>query len=486
MFCAEFQERQFVVSFSKHLSAVGNLLFCFVLAGLLASAGIAKAQYIDCNANPYALAEAGISANGSYPIQGTCKGPITINVPSVSIYQYDNGGFQFGYVGEQPTATIQGYIQVYAPSFTLASVKVDGTGLTDTAMPYGILMNGAANVLLENVYVENFGVGSGIQVTGGSTVTMEGVQISGSSGCGLQINGPSMVFAEYQGIEITGNSQGGVCLNDGAVLTGAIGVSDNGDGAAVTVIASTLDIGGTVSVPAIDPTTNNPLIVPSIVATEGKLLLGEGSITGNGYASAISATAGTSIQMTYTTVMDADGTDPTILVADGSSLVSYGANTISNTATNGIAIEATNGSIFHQRTGLPPGVDLRITPTTQADTITGMGSIQMESNFELGTGKSTPSTWNGSIAVSQNSSFRMRGGMTINGSVTLAQGSNGFFNLSNNPGVANNVITGGVLCPFTTRQSSAVSVSGNAAVTMAGGSTSAVTFGSAPNNCSGF
>ena len=78
------------------------------------------------------------------------------------------------------------------------------------------------------------------------------------------------------------------------------------------------------------------------------------------------------------------------------------------------------------------------------DTITGNGSVQIESNMELGTGGTTPSSWTGIITVAQNSSLRMDGGITVTGAVKLTQASNGFFNISNG---GQNIVTGGVSCP---------------------------------------
>jgi hypothetical protein len=73
-----------------------------------------------------------------------------------------------------------------------------------------------------------------------------------------------------------------------------------------------------------------------------------------------------------------------------------------------------------------------------ADTISGAGSVQVQSSMDLGQGLispgSTPSlvwTLSGSqtINVQQNSSFRLSGGTSISGgNVKIAQGSNGFFN----------------------------------------------------------
>ncbi len=56
--------------------------------------------------------------------------------------------------------------------------------------------------------------------------------------------------------------------------------------------------------------------------------------------------------------------------------------------------------------------------------------------------------------MTQNSAFRMDGGMAISGAVTLQQGSNGFFN---NGAGGLNVVSGGVTCPWTTNAAAHVS-----------------------------
>ena len=101
--------------------------------------------------------------------------------------------------------------------------------------------------------------------------------------------------------------------------------------------------------------------------------------------------------------------------------------------------------------------------------------------LQLGTGAATPSSWTGSIAVTQNSAFRMDGGMSISGAVTLQQGSNGFFD-TDAGGL--NVVTGGVECPCTANAASHISApqkvlrspSGPQAVTIGAVSPDCLTF----------
>jgi hypothetical protein len=379
---------------------------------------------------------------------------------------------------------IQGTVTINGSFVTLSSLTIDGTGATSDAM----IIDDARAVTLNNVIVQNFTPALGIVLSDGAPLTIDGGEITGMANCALLVNGtfgPSSAILTGN-VQITGNSlsfdgndQGGVCVNKGGVVTvQSATLENNGGGPAITVTAGTLSMSsGTVSSPALDPTTSNPFTFPAVVAQEGKLLFFGGTVTGGGNASAIYAAPGSSIQMQGTTVTDNDANDATILVADGSSLASLGGNTISNTASGGTAISVTNGSSFHQR--LEAVLGTNIGNTAQADTITGAGIAEIESNIELGTGASAASTWNGSIDAAQNSSIRMDGGITVNGSVTLAQASNGFFNLGN---TGSNVVTGGVLCPFSTNQ--AAHVTGSATtVQLTQGGAIAVTFGTAANNC---
>jgi hypothetical protein len=201
------------------------------------------------------------------------------------------------------------------------------------------------------------------------------------------------------------------------------------------------------------------------------------TVTGPNNASALAATGGSTVILQGMSFTTNDAADATLLANNGSVVESDGGNTIGNAAANGLALQLIHGSTFGEATGA-------LNPATQAaDTISGNASIETASTMGLGTGSSAPSTWNGTITLLDNSAFRMEGGMTVNGAVSLQEGSSGKFKLT---ATGQNVITGGVLCPFTTTQASHVSVDMSAALLTLGGSTSAVTFGSAANDCLGY
>jgi hypothetical protein len=462
----------------RHVLAMWGRRFCLALAAILAGAGMARAQtVVDCTSNSGALSNTIFSSGQSYEVQGTCIGHVQVlrGAVLVAIGPAPGGG------------EIQGTLFVAGAQFSLSNITVDGTG-ADTSENSGTgILNLADGTSFNNVVVQNFVSGRGVDVDGGN-FQMDGGEIIGITDCAIFINSATVVDLSGN-VEITGNSlsvdgnaQGGLCVeNGGTVKISGANIHGNGGGPAIAAIGgSVIAISGTFSSPANDPTTAKPFTTPAIVVQQGKLTFYGGTVTGGGNASAIYAAPGSSIQMQGATVTDNDANDPTILVANGSALVSLGGNTISNTASGGTAISVTNGSSFQQR--LEAALGTYIGNAAQADTITGAGIAEIESSMELGTGASAASTWNGSIDAAQNSSVRMDGGITVNGSVTLAQASNGFFNLGN---TGSNVVTGGVLCPFSTNQ--AAHVTGSAkTVQLSPGGAIAVTFGTAANDCLSF
>jgi hypothetical protein len=119
------------------------------------------------------------------------------------------------------------------------------------------------------------------------------------------------------------------------------------------------------------------------------------------------AAGGTISGNTTVTQSDATTTDATIFLEDGSVCVSVGGNTITNSASGGVAVAVANASTFRQKIETLLGVPIA------ADTITGKGLVEIESNIELGTGASAPSTWNGNIQVAQNSSLSVAVGGAV-------------------------------------------------------------------------
>ncbi len=317
----------------------------------------------------------------------------------------------------------------------------------------GVVAEGNAAVEIVGGTIGSNG-GDGIDISDGAAVVFNSTQFGGSSatqvtsnhGAGIVMFGGTLdIDTAAIGVLIGGSSAAndgdGIDASVGATVTIASGsVSDNfGGGINLTHAVAklrNLAIGGNQGGPPISAilstvdaegvTINTPgsLGQPAILAFRSGVELDTDVVNGPTDANTLGAFGGTSVLLYKTTLAAADTTDPTLEVADGSSVVSAGGNTIDNSAASGPAIMVSNGSTFNEESS---AVITKNFPTA-ADAITGASTVQMQSDMELGTGATTPSNWTGSIAVAQNSSFRMHGGMTISGGVTIAQGSNGFFN----------------------------------------------------------
>jgi len=445
-------------------------------------------------------------------VKGTCLGDVSLFQIAMEL---------LGDAGVP--GTIMGHVNINNLYIQVNNLTIDGTGSADTGG--GLVAGGTgANALVTNCIIENWafanvGIYQGavlslndvtlqnsagsalnvgqatVNVIGGTIETSQngnpgvnlfqganaqfsGTTIQNNTGAGIAVYEGSTVHLGSQGpvdpsqaVNITGNQQGGIGANDNAqVFINQAYIHANTGGPAITLVHSSADINaGTVSSPA-------SVTVPTILMLRSGLQLSGPSltVTGSGHSNAIYAIENSSLSMFDATVTDNDASDPTVFFGDGSALISAGGNNISNSLAGG-AMTLSNASMFHQHIakqfGIPAG----------ADAITGAGTVQIESNMELGTGSTTPSTWTGAISVAQNSSFRMDGGITVTSTVKLTQASNGFFNVSN---TGENIVTGGVTCPATTNPSS--HVAGNTVVLLAHLGASAVTIGNTPPQCLGF
>ncbi|HEV8014432.1 MAG TPA: hypothetical protein VGP48_02805 [Stellaceae bacterium] len=160
--------------------------------------------------------------------------------------------------------------------------------------------------------------------------------------------------------------------------------------------------------------------------------------------------AGSSSLVMNNATVTAPGTgQATIEASTGSSFLTAGGNTITNATANGVAVQIDHSSSFLQQKAENFGL------SGGAESITGKGSVLMQSSMELGQGPtSVPSfsmVWNGTIAVGQNSAIRMQSGSHVTGQVQISAASNGYFNCNNNNNScsgtgAQNQIDGHVLC----------------------------------------
>jgi hypothetical protein len=172
---------------------------------------------------------------------------------------------------------------------------------------------------------------------------------------------------------------------------------------------------------------------------------------------------GSTLLVSGVTLLAPAGTAQVVRASDNSIIVLAGGTMVCSAActgsTSGVAVAIDHVSslieVAPAQFGYGAGVDQ----------IFGSGQVQLQSTVDLGigpTGGGAPNlTWNtgsgGSIAVAQNSSFRLEGGVSITGGVVLGQGSNGFFNTSAG---GTNVVSVGVTCPFSAIPSAHV-VAGN-------------------------
>lgn len=403
----------------------------------LAGTGLAATQ-VDCSSIHTTLATNAPSLSGQVLIKGTCTGDIFFTNTTVSIVQDGAGG------------EIDGAISMSAANVTISNMILNGAGADNQGIQLDAGAPGFAGATpsvpsLNNVTLENY-PDSGVSVhPAGGTVFISGGTISGNKNCGLFLN--QGAHAQIDATVFTGNGtdptdteagdQCGIHLESGATADLTNVTIDAGpNGPALWIFQAAVN--------AFNPTMSAAATIayPAIVVKRGSLNLNRGLITGSGHSNAIFASAGSAIEMQNAEVTQSDANDATILIADGSSLVSLGGNQIINGAASGIAISATNAATFHQVNETSLGI-----PIIAGDEITGAATVQMQSNMELGIGNAAPLSWNGSITVAQNSSFRLDGGTLISGSVTISQGSNGFFNTS---ATGSNTVSGGVKCSGST------------------------------------
>ena len=159
-----------------------------------------------------------------------------------------------------------------------------------------------------------------------------------------------------------------------------------------------------------------------------------------------------SIVLQDTTLTGPTSSGAMVEASASSTLVLAGGNNITTTTSGGTVIEIDHSSSMLQLLGRQFGY------ANLQDNIAGAGLVQVQSSMDLGQGLygSDPSLiWiagsgaNG-IQVQQNSSFRLSGGVSITGTVTIKQNSNGFLNLNNGGAVSNQTVSGGISCPFNT------------------------------------
>jgi hypothetical protein len=385
--------------------------------------------------------------------------------------------------------TIEGQTGGSVPALDVdmqSQVSVANSSVTESTGP-GIIVDRSSSATLTNTTVSHSGQAGvagqddGIEVVRGSSLILGALQANGS-------------VDSTQAVTVSSNSGNGIVATGNSSLSIAGGsVTGNSEAQIFVAGGSSARIDG-----ALVTSTTPPNLMPAALVGIGGaaiLLTGGADVSGSTFATAAIIESLSSLVLNGSTVSTALASGEAIRAAESSNLISYGGNTIENTGASGIAIEIEENSAFLEL--LPSGTNTEplkyyatqlaagftgtpATPSLAADTITGAGSIQIESNMELGTGATT-SNWTGAITVAQNSSVRMDGGITVTGTVTITQASNGFFNTALG---GQNIVSGGVSCPFAA--TAGARIAGPSKVLLSSGGASAVTIGNTSPDCQEF
>jgi hypothetical protein len=462
--------------------------------GVVAGLGAAFIEAINCTIQNWSGngvvgdAHAGVWINGGTVTNNAGAGLVVYGTASLA----DGPG---GVIGNPVTISSNGtgIIVLTGGSVTMVNGSVenntnDGVDLSDRSSIVFSTDGGAGTAITSNG-------GVGIEVDQGSSLTLGSGNVSnnGTGGIAVEEGSNATIGSNINGAtpatatQITGNNNSGtgsahagvgVAINISTVTINGATITGNLSGAAVEALGSTAGIKAA--------TISSVSGQPAVLGFAATLSLQSAMVTGPGNADTLAALAGSKVLLIASTIVNNDAIDATVLAVDGSTVESAGSNKICTgtlsgstctAASGGTAVTVTNGSTFHEVGGL-------LNPFGGADTITGNGSVQMESNLELGTGPSTPSSWTGNVLVEQNSSFRMDGGMTISGVVQILQGSNAFFNKSAGAG-SKNIVAGGVTCPGV-NAASHVAAPANVVTSSSAGAPSAVTIGTTPPACLSF
>lgn len=352
-----------------------------------------------------------ITINGL--LLGASEGSFSFNSASDQALLYLHDGASavliFASVSNSP---LLGILAEHTSTVALMGSSVAGNGAAFSASAsaspqgFGIRAADGSSVFI-NPSVVNSNQGGGIALVNGSTLVAQ-------DGFILSNGGQQILLASGSAVHATNvNVDGSGCV--GTHPASACGNAIEAAG------ASSVRLDGQNQVPFVAAAQNRS----AIVLSQGSTLLASG------------------IPITQA------GAGPAIVASDNSVIALAGGNMLCSNScdnsTSGVAIQIDHVStlidVAPQDFGYPQSQDM----------IFGDGLAQLQSTVDLGIGTiaNGPSllwtTGSNGITASQNSSFRLQGGVTITGKVALSQGSNGFFNAANG---GSNVVTAGVSCPF--------------------------------------
>jgi hypothetical protein len=418
---------------------------------------------------------------------GACVEDVTIRTPALTLTNHN--GPDAPLVTSDPMAgSIEGQIEIAGVAGTVIDGLVLGNNgaffsfqsASDQALVYA---HDGAGATVENAFVI-LSPDIGILAANSSQVRIFDSQVLANA-----LNNNNQ--AETGGIVATGGSKIVIGTQGGSIATAVY--RNGGDGIALENGSSLLLTSGEVSCNLVRQIrfesgssgylSGAGVVVNAVQSADEGSACNSPTPTDN----AIALLAASNLRVDQgASVTAVSGTDA-VLVGDGSALLLQGSTITAPAAaavivvdSNGVVALAGGNSICSGScSGSPTGNAFQIQHvgsfiqvaastfgyTAAEDLVFGGASLQLQSTADLGVGPigSNPSlAWtagSGGVNVSQNSSFRLEGGVSITGALLLSQGSNAFFNGSNgflSTGVAN-VISGNVTCPFTAMPASHVS-----------------------------
>lgn len=425
---------------------------------------------VRCDLTPAAaLGDAVASANPGaiLAITGICQQQVAI----ASVLQW---GLTLTNHSGNPQATldtgdgIAGQLQVVGP----LQVAIDGITLEGPASDQGsasvVLVSGASVTISNAQLMSGWRNGLVVDAKGSATVTnttiegngaamiageADGIRVMHGSALALGAEASDGSVSAAAAVTVANNAGNGIAVF-GASSTTVVGGMIDGNGASQVFIAGAAEANlfGTQVTQTAAPALPGDFAIQAIQSS--KLLLMQGSSVAAGvFGGGVLASSASSLTTIDSSVANSSVTAPTIEASGSSDAIFAGGNTVTNGAANGVAVEIDHSSSLMQIAISALSAELAGAPATvaaAADTITGGGVIQEQSSIDLGVGLVggvNGLVWDGAISVEQNSSFRLSGGTAISGTLTLAQGSNGFFNVSKG---GTNAVAGGVSCPWIT------------------------------------
>jgi hypothetical protein len=407
-------------------------------------------------------------------IKGICTEDVTVSTPGLTLANDSNSGALIttdGVLGQLelagvPNTVINGILigttagaSAFGGSESANLYLHDGAALTlensqvSNGPLIGILATRSSAVSVIATTVSNNGslaggndnTNMGILASDNATVYLGerngtgATTIENNSGAGIEADEASSVViyaATISGntlpqVELLGASSGLITGLNGST-TQITAPSGGGSQAIFATGASTLDVeqGAVVA-----GNENN-----AAIGLNASTLLLQGSVVSSGAGGASPSTAEPTLH----------GTGNSVIALAGGNTICFG------TVSAGPSCAATSGGtaigVDHVST-LAQTAAATLGYAAATDSVFGGGLVQMQSTADLGLGliSGAPSlTWatgTRGVTIRQNSSFRLQGGATVTGAITLTQSSNAFFNKSNG---GTNTVSGGMLCPFGT------------------------------------